>query len=100
MPTTSYGAFALTNVFGVDVEPEEPFTPDVAARPDGGFVVVFGSINHIPPPNAIVDGPIRLRAFDANGQPITAGEIIVNTTQDGFQRDAQVAVASNGVIAV
>ena len=74
-----------------------------AALPQGGYVVVW--VNHDGqgegrlPDGGNAASEIRMRRFDAQGQP-QGPEVAVNSATQGYQVDPEVAVLANGNIVV
>ena len=70
--------------------------PDVAAAPDGRFVVVWHSDSS---PHDASGSSIRGRRFGSNGQPI-GGDFAINDHTPGDQEEARVAMADDGSFVV
>jgi hypothetical protein len=64
------------------------FGPELAALPDGGFVVTWGA------------GEVFARVYDASGNATTPNEFQVNTTVAGEQSSSDVAALTGGGFAV
>ncbi|MFT3722039.1 MAG: calcium-binding protein [Hyphomonadaceae bacterium] len=96
MTTTSYAAFPRTDVQTVTASgsPSAVYS-DIAALPDGGFIIVYGSQTSPGDPN----GPIRARVYNADGTPRT-DEIIISTVDSGHEQQPHIAVAPNGQIGI
>ena len=69
----------------------EESTRSVAVDHDGDFVVVWTSYDPADPAN----GDVYMRLYDRNDNPLT-GDIRVNTTTAGHQRNASVAMDADG----
>ena len=67
-------------------------SPQVAMLPDGGAVVIWTG-------GARADNDVYARVLNASGS-FTTGDILINTTTAGHQRDAALTVLSNGNVAV
>jgi hypothetical protein len=84
--------------------PGNQLRPRVAARPNGGFVVVWDSDHEAGPdrpggyPGSGTRG-VFARLFNRNGRPI-GGEFLVNAYTTGLQFRPKVAVAPNGEFVV
>jgi Ca2+-binding RTX toxin-like protein len=82
------------------VSAETSPTVDVAAHPDGGFVISWTDPSDAgkDPSTTPVDNSsssIKAQAFDASGNKV-GDEILVNTVTDGPQTDQDIAILPNG----
>ena len=67
-------------------------TPDIAALPNGGFIITWRSYDGFDDEDG---SGIKAQRFDADGQPV-GGEFQVNTTETDDQYEADVVSLSDG----
>jgi Ca2+-binding RTX toxin-like protein len=82
---------ANTTIFG------NQNTPEVAALPDGGFVIAWTDASGTGGDSSV--GAIRLQSFNALGEKV-GGEILVNTTTAASQFDVHLAALADGRVVV
>ena len=93
---TGSGA-AITGEFQVNSTTlDSQLRPQVAALPNGGFVVVWHDRAPVEPDPG---NSLRLQAFDAAGGKI-GGEILVNTTTTSSQDNPEISVLADGRVVV
>ncbi|NBJ23054.1 hypothetical protein [Microvirga arsenatis] len=81
------GRETVVNVAGAN----EQIMSDVKALPDGGWLVTWESVGQ----DGSEEG-IFQRRYSATGQPVTQGDIQVNTTTTGAQKMASVSMLPDG----
>lgn len=66
--------------------------PEIAALPDGGYVIVWGTLDSAQDGNS---SAIKAQRFDADGNPV-GSELLVNSESAGSQFTPDVAVFADG----